>query len=194
MMNIIWAIIMVVSIGYGLINGQDPAALGNALTKSGEQAIALCLGLVGIVAFWSGLNKIADKAGLVSGLGRLVKPLFQLLFPSLRGQDAALSAVVMNVCATMFGLGNAATPLGLEAMRLMQANNPKPDTATDAMCTLLALNTTGFTIFPATVIGLRIAAKSSDPASIVTSTLLASVLATIVGLVIDKVLRGRWRS
>ena len=193
MMNIVWAVLMILGVGYGLLNGQDANALGNTLTKSGEQAIALTMGLVGIVAFWSGLNRIADKAGLVNALGRLVRPLFQFIFPSLKGQDAALSAVVMNVCATLFGLGNAATPLGLEAMRQMQSKNPQPDTATDAMCTLLALNTTGLTIFPATVIGLRIAAKSANPTAIVVSTLLASVIATITGLLVDRVLRRRWR-
>ncbi|MDP3487862.1 MAG: nucleoside recognition domain-containing protein [Bacillota bacterium] len=193
MMNIVWAVLMILGVGYGLLNGQDATALGNTLSKSGEQAIALTMGLVGIVAFWSGLNRIAEKAGLASALGRLVRPLFQVIFPSLKGHDAALSAIVMNVCATLFGLGNAATPLGLEAMRQMQTKNPHPDTATDAMCTLLALNTTGLTIFPATVIGLRIAAKSLNPTAIVLSTLLASIIATITGLVVDGVLRRRWR-
>lgn len=191
-MNIVWAVLMLLGLGYGMFSGQDVATMGNTLTKSGEQAIALTLGLVGIVAFWSGFNRIASRAGLVTSLGRLVRPFFQVLFPSLRGQDAALSAVVMNVCATLFGLGNAATPLGLEAMRLMQLKNPHPETATDAMCTLLALNTTGLTIFPATVIGLRIAAKSVNPAAVVLSTLLASIIATLSGLALDRLLRRWW--
>lgn len=193
MMNTVWATLMLLSIVFGVLSGQDTVALGNALTKSGEQAIALCLGLLGIVSFWSGLNRIAEKAGLVSALGRLVKPLFQVIFPSLRGHDAALSAVTMNVCATLFGLGNAATPLGLEAMRQMQEQNTHPDTATDAMCTLLTLNTTGLTIFPATVVGLRIAARSANPTAVVASTLLASIIATLVGLLADRLLRGRWQ-
>lgn len=192
MMNYVWAVLILLGILYTLATGGDALTISNALTRSGEQAIALTMGLVGTVAFWSGLNRIADKAGLVRSLGKAVKPLFVFLFPSLREQDDALSAVIMNVCATLFGLGNAATPLGLHAMRLMQEKNRRPDTATDAMCTLLALNTTGLTIFPATVVGLRLAAGSVNPTAVVLSTLIASIIATISGLVIDSVLRRRW--
>lgn len=194
MMNYVWAVLILIGILYALATGGDTLTISNALTRSGEQAMALTMGLMGIVAFWSGLNRVADKAGLVRALGTAVRPLFVLLFPSLRGQDEALSAVVMNVCATLFGLGNAATPLGLRAMRLMQEKNRQPDTATDAMCTLLALNTTGLTIFPATVVGLRLAAGSQNPTAVVASTFLASIIATMSGLAIDRVLRRRWPS
>lgn len=193
MMNIIWGAVVLVSIGYMFLVGGDVQALANALARSGEQALALTLGLIGTVAFWSGINRIADSAGLIKALGLLMRPLFVLLFPSLRKEDKALFLVMSNVCATLLGLGNAATPLGLEAMRVMQEQNPHKETATNAMCTLIVMNTTGVTVFPATVVGLRLAAGSENPMRVIGATFLASLCGLAVGLIADRLLSRWWR-
>lgn len=194
MMNAIWALLILSGILYALAATKDAAIIAQVLLQSGEQAIALTMGLIGVMAFWSGLARIAERAGLVAGLGALLRPLFLLLFPSLRGHEQALTAVTLNVCATFLGLGNAATPLGLRAMTLLQQINPSKDRASDAMCTLLALNTTGLALFPASVVGLRLALGSAHPAAVVDSTLLTGLAATVIGLVCDRLFRKRWRS
>ena len=190
MMNRIWAVMLLLGLGVAVFTGRG-AELGKIFSESGEKAVAMVVGLLGTLTLWSGLNRIAQKAGLVDLLGKLLSPLLRLLFPSLKNYPEARAAIVMNVCANLFGLGNAATPLGLEAMRLMQEKNNHKEEATDAMCTLLTLNTTGLTLFPATVVGLRIAAGSAAPHAIVLSALLASLTATIVGLSVDRMLRRR---
>jgi len=193
MINAIWATIVLSGIIYTLATGRDAEVISRSLMQSGEQALALTLGLAGVMAFWSGLARIAERAGLVDMLGKVLRPLFLCLFPSLRRHDEALAAVSLNVCATFLGLGNAATPLGLRAMHLLQEINPTKDRASDAMCTLLALNTTGLSLFPAAVVGLRLAAGSVDPAAVVDGALLTGLVATLVGLTCDRLLRGRWR-
>ncbi|MBS3939093.1 MAG: spore maturation protein [Peptococcaceae bacterium] len=193
MMNAIWGVTVILCIGYVLVGGKDAEGVANSLARSGEQAIALTLGLAGTVAFWSGINRIAEKAGLIKALARVFRPIFVILFPSLRSNEPILSLIVSNVCATLFGLGNAATPLGLEAMRVMQAGSLRKDTATDAMCTLIVLNTTGVTLFPATLVGIRLAAGSENPMAIIGVTLLASLAGLVVGLIADRALRRYFR-
>lgn len=194
MMNAVWAFLMLAAILYALATGGEAELLTRTLLQSGEAAIALTLGLTGVIAFWSGLARIAERAGLVTGLGTMLRPLFVFLFPSLRGHSHVLTAVTLNVCATFLGLGNAATPLGLRAMTLLQEINPDKDRASDAMCTLLALNTTGLALFPATVVGLRLATGSAYPTAVVDSAILAGLAATVVGLACDRLLRRRWRN
>jgi spore maturation protein A len=193
MMNVVWALLMLSAILYALATGGEAELVTRTMLQSGEAAMAMTLGLTGVIAFWSGLARIAERAGLVTGLGTILRPLFLFLFPSLRGHSHALTAVTLNVCATFLGLGNAATPLGLRAMALLQQINPEKDRASDAMCTLLALNTTGLALFPATVVALRLAAGSAHPTAVVDSALLAGLAATMVGLVCDRLLRKRWR-
>lgn len=188
-MNRVWAGMLLVSIVFAALSG-NIGELANTFSNGAEKSLSLTIGLMGTLTLWSGLNRIAQKAGIVDALGVLLRPVISRLFPSLRNNPRALAAVMMNLIANLFGLGNAATPLGLEAMRLMQERNPEGEVATDAMCTLLTLNTTGLTIFPATVVGLRIAAGSNNPNAIVVSALLASLTATVIGLVVDRVLRG----
>jgi len=194
MMNVLWALLVLSAILYTLATGAEVEPMMRTLLQSGEATIAMTLGLTGVIAFWSGLARIAERAGLVKGLGAMLRPLFLLLFPSLRGHEQVLTAVTLNVCATFLGLGNAATPLGLRAMALLQQINPNKERASDAMCTLLALNTTGLALFPATVVGLRLAAGSAQPTAVVDSALLAGFAATLVGLACDRLLRKRWRS
>lgn len=169
----------------------------NALTQDGilhyaKVAVELAIGLIGILALWLGLMKIAEQAGLIAALSRALKPLLIRLFPDVPPEHPAMGAMVMNISANMLGLGNAATPLGLKAMEELNKLNPKTGTATDAMCTFLVINTSSVQLIPATVIAVRAAAGSADPTEIIGAVILATTVNTVVGIAAVKWL-ARWR-
>ncbi len=152
-----------------------------------ETAISLAINLIGIMMLWLGLMKIAEAAGLVQIIARAVKPVMVFLFPGIPADGPAMGAIVMNVAANMLGLGNAATPLGLKAMQELQELNENKEYASNAMCMLLSINTSGVTLIPATIIGFRVAQGSSDmlfwPLMIISTT-----CSTIVAVTVCKIL------
>lgn len=150
--------------------------------------VELAIGLVGIMALWLGLMRIAEKAGLINVLARVMAPVMRLLFPDVPSDHPAVGSMLLNISAGVLGLGNAATPLGIKAMEELQDLNPHKEVASNAMCTLLVINTAGFAILPATVIGVRVGAGSSDPFGIILPAMVASATSTIVGLTMAKVL------
>ena len=152
-------------------------------------AVQIAIGLIGIMALWLGVMKIAEAAGLVTAIARLVKPATVRLFPDVPADHPAVAAMLMNISANMLGLGNAATPFGLKAMEELNSLNPKAGVATNAMCTFLAMNTSCVTLIPATAIAVRAASGSANPAIIIGTTLLASLAATIVGITAAKLLQ-----
>ncbi len=169
----------------------------NAVTNEGifgsaKTAVELAIGLIGIMALWLGLMKIAEQSGLVSKIARLLKPLMTRLFPDVPADHPAMGAMVMNISANMLGLANAATPLGLKAMEELNKLNPKAGTATDAMCTFLVINTSNVQLIPATVIAIRAASGSSNPAEILAPVLIATCVSLIVGVTVVKLL-GKMR-
>lgn len=188
MMNLIWVVLLGCGIIYAAFTGRMEL-VSQAIVGGGEQTVALCLALVATLSFWLGLARVAERAGLLTALSRLLSPLLRPLFPSLRRNPEALQNVVLNFSANLLGLGNAATPFGLKAMQAMQDQNPDRDTATDGMCTLLVLNTAGLALIPTTVIALRAANGSSNPTATVGVTFFAGLIATITGLTVDWLLR-----
>jgi len=188
MINVIWLLLIVAGVVCAGWQGQIEVVTQSALNAA-EQAVELSFKLIGVMSLWLGLMKIADRSGLVATLSKFLSPLIQVLFPSVPKQHPAMGAIIMTLCANMIGLGNAVTPLGIKAMQELQKLNPKKDTASDAMCTLLALCTTGFTLVPATVIALRSAAGSTDPTAIVGATIIVSFTATSVVLIADRCCR-----
>jgi spore maturation protein A len=152
-------------------------------------AVTIALGLIGIMALWLGMMKIAEAAGLVAAIARVVRPVTVRLFPDLPADHPAVAAMLMNIAANMLGLGNAATPFGLKAMEELNKINPKAGVATNSMCTFLAMNTSCVTLIPATAIAVRAASGSGNPALIIGTTLLASLTATIVGVTTAKLLQ-----
>jgi spore maturation protein A len=160
------------------------------LTRAAVQAVSTALDLLGIMALWLGLTRIAQEAGTVDALARWLTPLTRRLFPSLDPHGEAMRWIQLNLSANLLGLGSAATPFGLRAMEAMQRDNPHPDTATDAMCTLLAMNTTSVTLIPATMIALRALYGSKSPADILLPSLLATLCASAVALSLDALLRS----
>lgn len=156
--------------------------LTNALFKSSEDAVALSIGLIGVMAFFLGLMKVAESAGLLDTLARMLEPVMRRLFPDVPKNHPAHGAMVMNVSANMLGLGNAATPFGIKAMQALETLNKNPGVATNAMVLFLAINTSSVTLIPTKVIALRAAAGSMDPAGIIMTTLFATLISTVVAI------------
>lgn len=165
----------------------------NAVTNDGfiryaKTAVELAIGLIGIMALWLGVMKIAEQSGLVTRIAAMVRPLTTRLFPDVPPDHPAMGAMIMNISANMLGLSNAATPLGLKAMEELNKLNRKVGTATDAMCTFLVINTSSVQLIPATVIALRAAAGSSNPTEILGPVIVATTVNTLVGIVTVKLL------
>lgn len=181
----LWGGMLVLGVVIAAGTGRGGAVTQAALDAS-NGAVELLIGFTGVLVFWTGLARVAMKAGMVDGLARVVRPVLRPLFPSIPKDHPALGTIVMNLAANLLGLGSAATPLGLQAMKELQSlNKGDPKTATDAMCTFLALNTSSVTLVPTTVIALRSAAKSLDPTAIVGTTLLATLASSLVAITAD---------
>jgi spore maturation protein SpmA len=168
-------------------------AVGQGALDGATSAVTLAFGLVGVLSLWLGLLKIAEKAGLLDSLARLLAPVFRPLFRGVPDGHPALPAMLMNIAANALGLGNAATPFGLKAMAELEKLNPTPGRATDAQVLFLAINTASLQIVPTTVIALRAAAHSTDPAGILLPTLLSTGCALVVGVTTAKLLERVWR-
>ncbi len=151
-------------------------------------AVNIALGLIGIMALWLGVMKVAEDAGLIKIIANSVKPLTKFLFPDVPPDHPAMGSIIMNMAANMLGLGNAATPFGLKAMEELQTLNKDKNTATNAMVTFLAVNTAGLTLIPVTAIAIRAAAGSSNPAIIIGTSIFGALCATTVGITATKIM------
>ncbi len=160
---------------------------GAAIDYAGT-AVSISLGLIGVMALWLGVMKVAEEAGLISIIAMWLKPVTKKLFPDIPSNHPAMGSMIMNISANILGLGNAATPFGLKAMEELNELNPEKETASNAMCTFLAINTAGMTLIPATAIAIRAASGSSEPAIIIGTSLFASFCATIAGITAAKIL------
>ncbi len=187
MLNAIWVGLIITAVIFGAINGRIPDVVA-AVTDSAMFAFELALGLAGVMILWMGLMKIAEHAGLILALARSLKPLMRRLFPDVPVDHPAMGSMVMNMSANMFGLTNAATPLGLRAMADLEKLNPNPGTATNAMCTFLAINTSSIQLIPMTAIIYLAAAGSANPTSVITTSLIATIFSTTAALITVKAL------
>lgn len=160
----------------------------NSTLEYARISVNIALGLIGIMALWLGIMKIAEEAGLIAILANWLKPITKRLFPDVPSDHPAMGSMIMNISANMLGLGNAATPFGLKAMEDLDKLNPKKGTATNAMVTFLAINTAGMTLIPATAIAVRVAAGSSEPAIIIGTSLFGAFCATVIGVTAAKIL------
>ena len=164
------------------------SVVNDGVVKSAKTAVELCIGLIGIMALWLGIMKIAEQSGLIAKIARALKPVMRRLFPDVPPEHPAMGAMIMNISANMLGLSNAATPFGLKAMEELNKLNPKAGTATDAMCTFLVINTSNVQLVPATVIAIRAAAGSANPAEILGAVLVATFVSLVVGVTTAKLL------
>lgn len=167
-------------------DGHAMAALTKAMIDSAGSAVTLAIGLVGVMALFLGLMKVAEAGGLLSIIARLIRPLMIRLFPEVPPDHPAMGAMILNLSANALGLGNAATPFGIRAMQELDRLNPKPGVATDPMVLFLAINTSSVTLLPTGVIALRAAAGSHDPAGILPTTLVATIASTAVAIMAAK--------
>lgn len=188
MLNIIWAIIVVASTLCIMVLGcaEGYTELLNSGVKS---AVELCLTLVGIMAFWGGFMEIAEQSGITSIFSKLLSPVIVRLFPNLKPKSPESRAISMNMTANLLGLGNAATPLGIEAMHRLKAHDGVYDTASNNMVTFVVINTASIQLIPITTAALRANYGSTAPMSILPAVLLTSLASLAVGLIVDRIFR-----
>lgn len=188
LIDLIWLLLFVVGLVTaaftGRINQVSQAVLGGA-----ERGVTLSLGLISVIALWFGLMKIAEKAGVIEWLSTVLRPVARFLYPSVPPNHPAMGSILANMSANILGIGNAATPLGLKAMKELQELNPNKDTASDAMCTLLAINTASITLIPTATIAIRMQYHSANPTAVVGTTVLATAIGTVIAIILDRVFR-----
>ena len=187
-MGYIWVFLIVVSVICAIINGKVDEVT-QAITNNAKLAVEISFSLIGIMAFWLGLVKLAEKSGVVELISKLIKPVTDFLFPEIPSGHPALGNIAMNVTANALGVTNAGTPIGIKAMEEMQSLNEHKDTATNPMCTFLAINTAGFQIVPASIIAVFVATSSTNPTEIIAPTILVTLFGTIVAIIAVKLLQ-----
>lgn len=195
MINYIWAFLIVIGTVVGVATG-NAQEVENAAIEGAKEAALLCISLVGAYALWLGILNVAKEAGLVESLARRMRRVIRALFPDVPTGSEASGFITLNIVANMLGMGNAATPFGLKAMKALQELNPVKERASDSMCMLLIVNASSVQLLPLTVIALRSAAGSSAPAEIVLTALIATAITTAVGITAGKILQrtGRCKS
>jgi len=188
MLNYIWFGLMAIALVVAAFTGNADGVTKGAV-DSAKTAVEIAIGLIGIMTLWLGIMRIAEASGLVSLLGRALRPVLRLLFPEVPPEHPAAGAIVLSVAANMLGLNNAATPLSLKAMEELQTLNDQKDTATNSMVTFMALTTSGVQLVPATMIGVLVAAGSKNPTAIISPTLIATAIGTAAALITARVLQ-----
>jgi spore maturation protein A len=188
MMNYIWFGLMAVALVVAAVNGTADAVTKSAV-ESATSAVQIAIGLIGIMTLWLGMMRVAEAAGLVSLVGRALSPILRLLFPDVPSGHPAAGAIVLALAANILGLNNAATPLGIKAMEELQTLNPDKETATNGMVTLMAVTTSGVQLIPATMIGILLAAGSTNPTAIIAPTIVATFVGTIAAVIAARVLQ-----
>jgi spore maturation protein SpmA len=188
MLNALWLGLVVLAVCLGGITGQLPAVTKAAFEACTKAVVDLALPLAGIMALWLGIMRLAEKSGAVHAIAAALRPLLIRLFPDVPANHPAMGSMVMNMAANMLGLANAATPLGLRAMQDLESLNPRPGTATNAMCTFLAINTSSIQLIPATAVALLAAKGSTQPTAIIGTAFVATLCSTAVAIVTVKLL------
>ena len=186
----IWTGMAVLSILCGLATGRGDLVAAAAV-EGAQAAVELCVSIAGMLCLWTGVMEIMRRSGLAEGLSRLLRPVLSALFPQVSGDRGVMDSISANVSANLLGLGNAATPLGIEAVRRMERKSP--GTASDAMCMLVVCNTASIQLIPTTVASVRAGAGSSAPFDILPAVWLASALSVGVGIAACKLFARIWR-
>lgn len=187
MLSYIWGIMLIVSLICSIFTGRI-AELSSAALNGAAQAVEFMLSLLGVMALWSGLMKIADKGGITAVLARFFSPILRILFPDYKPKSPALKAICANMAANLLGLGNAATPFGIAAMKEMEKENKTPKTANRSMVMFVVLNTASIQLIPTTIAAMRAAAGSKQPFDIIVAVWIVSFLSLFVGIITAKCL------
>jgi spore maturation protein A len=185
MVNYIWVVMILIGLGFAMVNG-TMTEVNEAVFTGAKEAITLSIGLISILVFWLGMMRIAEDSGLLSKLSTLFKPFISKLFPEVPSSHPAMGYILSNMIANMFGLGNAATPLGIKAMEELKELNGGKNEASRSMITFLAINTASITLLPTTVIAIRMNYNSANPTDIVGPTLVATAVSAVAAILIDR--------
>ena len=191
-MNYIFYFLIVISIIAGAVNGKLPDVV-NSILSGAELSVKVAFSLIGIMAFWLGIMRIAEKAGLVKIIAKLIKPITKWLFKDIPSDSPALGNVALSFSANALGLANAATPIGLKVMEELQEENKDKESASDAMCVFLAMCTAGFQLVPATVIAVLVGAGAKNPTEIIAPTMIVTAIAFLSSVVVAKLLGRIWK-
>jgi spore maturation protein A len=187
MLNYIWLSLIIVAVLLGGINGKIEDVTKSAIDSAGS-AVTIAIGLIGVMALWLGVMKIAEDSGLMALVARAIAPVMRRVFPDVPADHPAMGSMMMNIAANMLGLSNAATPLGLRAMEDLQKLNRTPGVATNSMCMFLVVNTAGVQLIPASMISVLASAGSTDPTAIIGTTLAVTLISLAAGVVAARLL------
>ena len=191
-MNYIFFALIAISIIVGIFNNTLNDVV-NAMLSACNTAVKISFSLIGIMAFWLGIMRIAEKSGLVQILSKLLNPIAKILFKDVKKDSPVVGDITMSVAANALGLTNAATPIGLKVMKELQEDNKNKDTATDSMCMFLGMNTAGFQIIPATVIAVLVGVGAKNPSEIILPTLIVTTISFFVAIITALIFRKIWR-
>lgn len=187
MLNKIWPIFIITSIIYAIFFGKIDS-LSGGIFEYAQSAVDLSITFLGTMCLWTGIVEIIKETTLISKLKKLLKPLMKFLFPKINQEDKAYEEISMNIIANLLGIGNAATPLGIKAMKSMQEKNKLKDTLSDSMVMFIVLNTASIQIIPTTVIAIRNSLNSENPTQIIFPVWIATISAAISGIILTKIL------
>lgn len=190
MLNDIWAAMILIGVFYGAVRGRMPQITEGALSGA-RDAVNLCLTMAGVTALWTGLMEIAERSGLLDKAANRLKPLIRFLFPQVPDGHPAQADISANMIANLLGLGWAATPAGLRAMKSLETLNKKPGVATDAMCMFLIVNISSLQLIPVNMIAYRSQYGSTNPAAVIVPAMIATTITTVCGICFGKIAAGR---
>lgn len=187
MLNKIWPIFIIISYLYAIMIGNTDK-INTSIFSSTQEAVTLCITLLGTICLWNGIMKIAEKTSAITRLTKILNTIVKFLFPELKNQESIRKEISMNMVANILGLGNAATPLGIKAMKSMQEINYDKKTLSNSMVMLIVLNTASIQLIPTTVIAIRLSLDSKNPTSIILPVWIATICAAVAGIVVTKIL------
>ena len=190
MLNYIWGFMILIGIVYAAFNGTIADVTNEALNAS-KDAVTLCITMVGIMGLWVGLMEIAEKSGLIQSITKKIRPFVSFLFPGIPDNHKAKQYITTNIIANILGLGWAATPAGLMAMKSLQELNPNKNVASKDMCTFLIVNISSLQLIPINIIAYRSQYGSANPTAVVAPAIIATLVSTIVGITFAKFMAGR---
>lgn len=190
MLNILWPVFIIISVIYGIINGKIND-INSGIFESLESAVELSITFLGTISLWNGIMEIAKNTTLINKLTNMLKPLVKRLFPELKNNIKANQEISINLIANILGLGNAATPLGIKAMKTMQESNDKKEELSNSMMMFILLNTASLQLIPTNVIAIRRSLDSNNPTSIIIPVWVSSIVAALVGIFFVKILIRR---
>lgn len=191
MLNKIWPFFIIISFIFAILSG-NMEEFNNSLFTSCGEAVDLTITLFGTMCLWNGLMKIVQETSLIQKLSTLISPIMKFLFPKLRKEDKEYKEITINIIANLLGIGNAATPLGLKAMKTMQEKNPNKETITDNMAMFIVLNTASLQLIPTTVIAVRMSLGSAEPSKIIVPIWIVTIIADIAGIIATKILSKKF--